>query len=189
MSAEFRFNTGRIALALPATVRRRASLARDVLASRGAPARWLRDAGVARETLALSNAQERELVRLREAIQSLAEAVVAGDPLPRNAVTIVNKAASRPIPAPQLDPNSGECKFVISDPFETALATVARDAIDLVTGPYRDRIKACAQDDCRVLFLDASRSGRRRWCSMDRCGSRAKGETFRRRRKEHEHNR
>lgn len=179
MSTEFRFNTGRLALALPATVRRRASLAQDVLAPKGAPARWLRDAGLVQTPLRLTSAQERELIKLREAIQSIADAVVFSQPLPRSAVTRVNKTAARPIAVPQLNAATGECKFLASDPFETALATIARDAIDLVTGPLRTRIKACAQDDCRVLFLDTSRSARRRWCSMDRCGSRAKGETFR----------
>lgn len=60
-------------------------------------------------------------------------------------------------------------------------------AVDLVGGPLRSRIKACAQPGCWMLFLDASRSSRRRWGSMDRCGSRTKGETFRHRHKEDRH--
>ncbi|MGA7570816.1 MAG: CGNR zinc finger domain-containing protein [Candidatus Aquilonibacter sp.] len=184
MAAEFRFNTGRLALALPATVRRRASLAQDVLSRAGAPARWLREAGLVKELLDLSVAQERELVKLRKAIQLIADALVGSQPLPHREVGVLNKAASYPIAVPQLDAKSGQSKVVASDPFEAALAAIARDAIDLVTGPLRDRIKACEQDDCRVLFLDTSRSARRRWCSMDRCGSRAKGETFRLRHRE-----
>ena len=39
-------------------------------------------------------------------------------------------------------------------------------------GGELDRVKACPGDDCGWLFLD--RSGRRRWCSMDSCGNRAK---------------
>jgi len=38
-----------------------------------------------------------------------------------------------------------------------------------------------------MLFLDVSPSVRRRWCSMDRCGSRAKGGAFRQRLKESSH--
>jgi hypothetical protein len=37
---------------------------------------------------------------------------------------------------------------------------------------------------CSLLFVDTSRSGRRRWCSMERCGNRAKVAAHRRRRKE-----
>ncbi|HUN29651.1 MAG TPA: ABATE domain-containing protein [Alphaproteobacteria bacterium] len=183
MAGEFRFNTGRLALALPATVRRRASLAQDVLARPGAPARWLREAGLVAEPLTLSPAQERELLMLRKAVQAIADAVVAGDALPRRAVGVLNMAAAHPIATPQLDAKSGRQKQAVADPFEAAIAAIARDAIDLVSGPLRERIKACEQDDCRVLFLDTSRSARRRWCSMDRCGSRAKGEAFRQRHK------
>lgn len=36
------------------------------------------------------------------------------------------------------------------------------------------RIRTCAADDCSLVFLDTSRAGRRRWCSMATCGTRAK---------------
>ncbi|MGX2996671.1 CGNR zinc finger domain-containing protein [Streptomyces sp. JNUCC 64] len=54
------------------------------------------------------------------------------------------------------------------------LSTVARDAIELFTGPHADRVRECATDNCYLLFVDASRPGRRRWCSMERCGNRHK---------------
>ena len=41
------------------------------------------------------------------------------------------------------------------------------------------RIRECSADDCRLVYLDTSRSGTRRWCSMQRCGNRAKVRTFR----------
>lgn len=54
------------------------------------------------------------------------------------------------------------------------LSTLARDAIDVLAGPGRDRVRECAADDCRLVFLDTSRPGGRRWCSMQRCGNRHK---------------
>ncbi|MEV6074123.1 ABATE domain-containing protein [Streptomyces sp. NPDC052069] len=54
------------------------------------------------------------------------------------------------------------------------LSTVARDAVDLFTGPYAHRVRECGAPDCRLLFVDTSRPGRRRWCSMERCGNRHK---------------
>ncbi|PWS45627.1 zf-CGNR multi-domain protein, partial [Streptomyces sp. ZEA17I] len=54
------------------------------------------------------------------------------------------------------------------------LSTVARDAVDLFTGAYAHRIRTCGGDGCRLLFVDTSRPGRRRWCSMERCGNRHK---------------
>lgn len=37
-----------------------------------------------------------------------------------------------------------------------------------------DRIRSCDHPDCDLWFLDTSRNGTRRWCSMERCGNRAK---------------
>jgi predicted RNA-binding Zn ribbon-like protein len=43
------------------------------------------------------------------------------------------------------------------------------------------RIRRCANPDCVLLFLDTSKSGRRRWCDMTTCGNRAKAATHYRR--------
>lgn len=44
----------------------------------------------------------------------------------------------------------------------------------LINGPL-DRLRQCPGcADCGWLFLDSSRAGRRRWCSMEGCGSRVK---------------
>ncbi|MFJ8583990.1 CGNR zinc finger domain-containing protein [Streptomyces sp. NPDC093595] len=49
----------------------------------------------------------------------------------------------------------------------------ARDYLHLLhTAP--DRIRACAHESCVLHFLDTSRNGTRRWCSMAVCGNRAK---------------
>lgn len=40
------------------------------------------------------------------------------------------------------------------------------------------RIRECAADSCRALFVDTTRNGSRRWCSMRRCGSRAKASAY-----------
>ncbi|ALR23123.1 hypothetical protein ATN00_21680 (plasmid) [Sphingobium baderi] len=184
---EFRFNSGRLALDLPATVRRRASEPRDVLAPEGASARWLRAAGLSAELLVLNVDQTTRLSQLREAIWKVADAVAAERKMPTAAVDTLNTMAALPLAVPKLDAGSGTVELIADDSFQTALATIARDAIDLFGDPLRTRIKACEQPDCRMLFLDTSRSSRRRWCSMDRCGSRAKGAAFRTRNRQHPH--
>ena len=54
------------------------------------------------------------------------------------------------------------------------LASVLWSAGDLLAGPRLDRVKRCANPECGWLFLDDSRAGKRRWCSMQACGNRAK---------------
>ena len=40
--------------------------------------------------------------------------------------------------------------------------------------PAARRVRRCANPECGWLFLDDSRAGKRRWCSMSSCGNRAK---------------
>ncbi|QNO38752.1 CGNR zinc finger domain-containing protein [Protaetiibacter sp. SSC-01] len=54
-----------------------------------------------------------------------------------------------------------------------ALSALARDAIAALAAPG-GRIRRCAADDCRIVYRDESRTNSRRWCSMQRCGNRAK---------------
>jgi predicted RNA-binding Zn ribbon-like protein len=51
---------------------------------------------------------------------------------------------------------------------------VARSAADLLTSSDPQSLRLCAADTCAWLFLDSSRNGSRRWCSMRTCGNRAK---------------
>jgi predicted RNA-binding Zn ribbon-like protein len=73
---------------------------------------------------------------------------------------------------PALRPEGGTT--VVTPTAAAALATIARDAIDLFGGPLAERVRTCAAADCGLLFVDASRPGLRRWCSMERCGTRTK---------------
>jgi predicted RNA-binding Zn ribbon-like protein len=51
---------------------------------------------------------------------------------------------------------------------------VAISAVDLLTSSDLGRLKICPAHECEWLFLDDSRNGTRRWCSMAECGNRAK---------------
>jgi predicted RNA-binding Zn ribbon-like protein len=179
MESEFRFNSGRVSLDLAATIRRRASKPVDVMASAGAGGRWLKAAGLFSDAPALSRSEEARLFELREAIWQMVTGAMHGK-LPERAVSIVNRAAKYPLGMPQLDSATGTVSVVSDDPLATAVSIIARDAIDLVTGPLKMRVKHCDQPDCRMLFVDTSPSGQRRWCSMQRCGSRAKVHAFKR---------
>jgi len=61
-----------------------------------------------------------------------------------------------------------------------ALSSLARDAISVIAAGD-GRLRRCDADDCRMVFHDESRTGTRRWCSMQRCGNRAKVRAFRER--------
>lgn len=64
------------------------------------------------------------------------------------------------------------------------LAPVLWSAADLLVGRQLARVRQCANPACGWLFLDDSKSGNRRWCSMSACGNRAKAHRHYLRRKE-----
>ena len=58
---------------------------------------------------------------------------------------------------------------------ERPLWPVAISAAELLTSGDLERVKECpGSDGCGWLFFDSSKNGRRRWCSMEGCGSRDK---------------
>jgi predicted RNA-binding Zn ribbon-like protein len=49
----------------------------------------------------------------------------------------------------------------------------ARQLLDMIE-EHPGRIRRCANETCVLVFLDTSRNGQRRWCSMASCGNRLK---------------
>ena len=54
------------------------------------------------------------------------------------------------------------------------LLPIARSIAELVTAADFAEVKQCEGSACVLHFLDTTRGGRRRWCSMAVCGNRAK---------------
>jgi predicted RNA-binding Zn ribbon-like protein len=133
---------------------------------------------------------DRELVAaraLRQAIWDAAHARAAQEPLPVAAVAIINRAAAAAPLVPELVPEphaGGTPGLGWAAPVRAtqALSTLARETIDLLSGPLSGRIRECASDDCPLVFVDSSRPGTRRWCAMERCGNRHKLRALRARR-------
>ena len=59
------------------------------------------------------------------------------------------------------------------DHLERPGSPLAEAAWNLLTDTALDRVKMCPAAGCGWLFLDRSKGGTRRWCSMDGCGVRA----------------
>jgi predicted RNA-binding Zn ribbon-like protein len=116
-----------------------------------------------------------DVFEVRRAISGFARARVAGERVPDEAVSVINAAASAPPLIPQLD--SEHQQQLLPGTTGQALSTIARDSIDLFSSPLGDRVRVCEADDCGLLFVDTSRPGTRRWCSMEWCGDRAKKST------------
>ena len=122
-------------------------------------------------------------VRLQAAIWSVADALIDRRPIPEGDRELLNELAAQPGLVARLLPGPTRAWLGVHG-VRDLMSTVARDAIDVFGGPRATRLKRCEGSRCALLFVDTSRSGRRRWCSMERCGNRAKVAAHRRRRKD-----
>jgi predicted RNA-binding Zn ribbon-like protein len=175
----FKFRSGHPSLDLVATVAGRLKgRPRDLLATPEYLDRWLKAAGLDPAEEA-SGEDLRGARSLREAIYRLALARARGAVLAPEDVDLLNRWAAEPGPVPRLE--DGRVRW--TGGVRTQVAALARGAIELLGGELRDRIRECGGEGCAILFVDASRGGERRWCSMSACGNKAKVAEFRRRRR------
>jgi predicted RNA-binding Zn ribbon-like protein len=174
----FPFLGGRHALNFAGTLGKRGSGDIERLATPADLARWCSEAGFGSCTAGLADLEAAR--RLREAIYSLTLATLGRTSAVEEDVAVVNEWAAHETRAPVLTLRAGELhRDDPESPASVVLAAVARDAVDLLTGPEASSIRDCEDPTCTLLFVDTSRSHRRRWCSMTRCGARAKMRTLR----------
>jgi predicted RNA-binding Zn ribbon-like protein len=119
---------------------------------------------------------------LRQAIWDAAHARAAQRPLAAATVATINRAGAAAPLIPELAADGTAAGWAPPVRATQALSTLARETIELLSGPLADRIRECASDDCPLVFVDSSRPGARRWCAMERCGNRHKLRSLRARR-------
>lgn len=182
----FRFVGGRPCLDLTATVGERWRRRIERLQTPPDLARWFVQVGMAEQPPGVSRQDLAHARTLREAIYRTIARRLAGHEAGPGDLAIVNDWAGRPHPRVWLETgDDGRLQSRCDVPTAAGLiAALARDAVDLLGGPLAGRIRECSAGDCALLFLDTSRAGRRRWCSMATCGARAKMTAYRARRVE-----
>jgi predicted RNA-binding Zn ribbon-like protein len=117
-----------------------------------------------------------EARELREAIDACVVSAVVGGPTDPAAIAVVDEGRAFAGARPQLAldaagrPQLGERSP--GDSPRRALGLVALDAARMLGSPAeRARVRICASETCSARFFDRSPAGRRRWCSMQRCGN------------------
>lgn len=169
------FDGGRPSLDLVNTLRDRYADGVELLTGPDALAEWFSRAGFSVGEVTTGNVLAAKA--LREAVDRVLQAIAAGSVPERMDVDLLNEAAAAAQPPParlRIDDDGRPRREVpgAPDPVASAFAVLAADAIDLATGDAAVRI--CAADDCGLRFCDASPRRSRQWCSMARCGNRAK---------------
>ncbi len=126
--------------------------------------------------------------RVRAALRELIEATVERRPADPTQLAEVNRALRTHYVyelVPAADGVSLDHRHE-GDPVEGALARLTESIAREVSQGRPERLRVCENDQCRWVFLDTSRTARRKWCDMSTCGNRAKAARFRERQRSSE---
>lgn len=118
-----------------------------------------------------------EALELREAMHRLARAVQQGKATRSADLDVLNRYLLRYPEGRVIAASGGRLGWKAhGDGLElgSPLGAVARLGADLLVTAEPASIRRCAGPGCGWLFHDTSPNKRRRWCSMEGCGNRAK---------------
>jgi predicted RNA-binding Zn ribbon-like protein len=125
-----------------------------------------------------------EALRLRSAIRELLETYSGGTAARPGTILVINRALVASSIGHEVMVSGGVLTVREQERCGSPLALlapIARSAGMLLAGVDPGRLRRCAAPQCPVWFVDSSKGGRRRWCSMARCGNRRKAARHRER--------
>jgi predicted RNA-binding Zn ribbon-like protein len=128
----------------------------------------------------------RRIRRVRAALRDLLDAAVERRPPVEPALREVNRALRTQYIyelVPAADGVSLDHRHE-GDPINGALARLSEAVARELTQGHPERLRVCANDECRWVFRDNSPAARRKWCDMSTCGNRAKAARHRARQKD-----
>ncbi|MEU3355314.1 CGNR zinc finger domain-containing protein [Streptomyces sp. NPDC037389] len=179
MNLDHVFVCGNPALDFAATLRARRSVRFEMFTTPDRLNAWYVESGLVDAVSPGGEADVDQARAVREAVYRLVTARRLGEECDRAALTVVNNAARKPPAVPQLTPSG---RWTQATP-EEALSTVARHAIELLSGADVPLLKECGNPECTRTYIDRSRGMRRQWCGMDSCGNKIKAAAYRARKK------
>ena len=138
--------------------------------------RLLGEEGFALPTDAVTEAQMRTILSLRETAYAAFSAISAGRAPGREDALYLTQALKSVYQDAELLIGPGGLS-VAPGPLDRVYEQLVLSMDDLVRSDQFGRLRECRR--CTHLFLDKGRGVGRRWCSMSRCGNRAKAESFR----------
>jgi predicted RNA-binding Zn ribbon-like protein len=144
----------------------------DHLADPGAARAYLADHGVPVPDAEPDDAAIRALRTIRSVIERLADD--APEPWTPDALALLEATTFRLDPPRSLRPTATGWPSTIAELLIALVSLVADD-------PGLGR---CENASCRLVFVDGSRNGRRRWCDPGGCGNRSRVGRARRRERE-----
>lgn len=175
----FSFRSGRLCLDFAATLMFRGTRQpRELLDSPATLDAWVLASGAVSLPTSCHRSELALASELREAIYRLCVTRIAGHQASRDDLAVLNRHGQHAPVALVLNPDQ---TLTRRGTMGAALASVGRDAIELLGGPDALRLRQCGREGCTRMFIDGSRGGNRTWCGMRECGNRVNAAAYRRR--------
>jgi len=118
----------------------------------------------------------RKLARLRGLLRHAAEKLASGGSLSRSELSALNHVMNVPVWQKLVQDQNGfraETIPVQSD-WTWVIARIAASFGEMLANQEVERIKVCANFDCRWVFHDPTKARTKRWCDDSTCGNRAR---------------
>ena len=118
----------------------------------------------------------RKLKQLRSLLRRAAEKLTAGGSIGRSELSALNQVLN--VPAWQKlvqDQNGFRAETIpVRNNWTWVIAGIAASFGEMLANQEVERIKVCANSDCRWVFHDPTKARTKRWCDDRTCGNRAR---------------
>jgi len=126
---------------------------------------------------AQSDSVYKRAIALREALYRIFAKISQNRKPDQDDLNIFNRELSSAMARSQVSATASGFKWQWADhenQLDRMFWPIVQDAATLLTSDMLSRVGMCSDEKCAWLFLDTSKSHKRRWCSMEDCGNRAK---------------
>jgi len=126
--------------------------------------------------ISFDSPSRRRLQDLRVLLRRAAQKLAAGHSLGTGEITKLNHALNVPVRQRLVQRQNGwraELLPIQRDGNWT-LAQIAASLAETLAGQNAERVRICANADCRWIFHDPTKAGTKRWCNDRTCGNRAR---------------
>ena len=117
-----------------------------------------------------------KLVRLRALLRSAAERLAGGGAVRQSELATLNQALKVPAWQKLVQNQNGICAETVPVRMDWTwvMARIAASFGEMLANHEMERMKLCANSDCRWVFRDPTKARTKRWCNDSTCGNRAR---------------
>ncbi len=114
---------------------------------------------------------------LRALLRVMASRLSSGERPSRDQIRQLNHVLRHGLHFHRLQLDADEARYSVAqvgDRLDQARAVIAGSFASFLADEDPSRLRVCANEGCREVYIDRSPTGRRRWCDMRTCGNQAK---------------